>query len=68
MARLVDPEILSRYIQASTDWKTTGSIELIGGAHEGLRTTLEGVSVPRLKELLFRFVRHENGEIDQVKE
>lgn len=68
MARLTDPEILARYLQALRDWKITGAIELIGRGHEGLRTTLDGVTVYSFKEFLFQFVCNEDGEIDQVKE
>jgi len=68
MARLTDPDILARYKQALSEWEITGAIELVGRAHEGLRTTLEGVTVQYFKEALYRFVCLENGEIDQVKE
>ncbi len=73
MARLTDPDILARYHQALADWglgddEGGGGIELIGGAHEGLRTTLEGVTVRCFKEALYHFVCQENGEIDQIKE
>lgn len=68
MARLTDPDILARYKQALAEWTVEGAIELIGRAHEGLRTTLEGVTVKEFKEALYRFVWQENGEIDQVKE
>jgi hypothetical protein len=68
MARLTDPDILARYKQALTEWSVSGAIELVGLAHEGLRTTLEGVTEKGFKEALYRFVCHENGEIDQVKE
>lgn len=68
MVRLTDPDILARYHQALTEWAIGGVIELIGRAHEGLRTTLEGVTVQGFKEALYRFVCEETGEIDQVKE
>ena|ERR1700722_13493752 len=68
MARLTDPDILSRYKQALADWEIMGAIELVGRASEGLRTTLEGVTVQHFKEALYRFVCVGNGEIDQVKE
>jgi hypothetical protein len=68
MARLVDPHTLARYQQALAEWKVEGAIELIGRAHEGLRTTLEGVTEDGFKEELYRFVCQQNGEIDQVKE
>ncbi len=68
MARLTDPEILARYKQALDEWKLAGAIELIGRAHEGLRRTLDGVTEDGFKEALYRFVFHQNGEIDQVKE
>jgi hypothetical protein len=68
MARLTDPDILARYQQALSEWAVKGAIELEGRAHEGLRTTLEGVTVKEFKEDLYRFVCQENGEIDQVKE
>ncbi len=68
MARLTDPVILARYQQALADWKLDGAIELIGLAHEGLRNTLEGVTVAAFKEQLFLYVCQHNGEIDQVKE
>jgi hypothetical protein len=68
MARLTDPDILARYKQALSEWEITGAIELVGRAHEGLRTTLEGVTAQYFKEALYRFVCLENGEIDQVKE
>jgi hypothetical protein len=68
MARLTDPDILARYRQALADWSVEGAIELVGRASEGLRTTLEGVTVTYFKEALYRFVCLENGEIDQVKE
>ena len=68
MARLTDPEILARYNQALKDWDVTGTVELIGRAHDGLRTTLEGVREIEFKEALYCFVYEENGKIDQVKE
>ncbi len=68
MARLTDPELLARYLQALNDWNVEGAIELEGRAWEGLRTTLEGVTVRFFKECLWRFVVDEGGEIDQVKE
>ncbi len=68
MARLTDPDILARYKQALADWDIEGALELMGRAHEGLRTTLEGVTEKYFKEALYRFVFEENGEIDQVKE
>jgi hypothetical protein len=49
--------------------KVDGAIILEGRrAHEGLRTTLEGVTIEEFKEALYHFVCHQNGEIDQVKE
>jgi hypothetical protein len=68
MARLTDPDTLARYQQALAEWEVEGAIELIGRAHEGLRTTLEGVTVKYFKEALYRFVSQENGAIDQVEE
>jgi hypothetical protein len=68
MARLTDAGVLARYKQALAEWRVEGAIELIGRAHEGLRTTLEGVTVKDFKEALYRFVCEEDGEIDQVKE
>lgn len=68
MARLTDPEILTWYLQALSEWQVEGAIELDGRAPEGLRATLEGVTVKFFKECLYRFVAEENGEIDQVKE
>jgi hypothetical protein len=68
MARLTDPDILARYHQALTERKVKGTIELVGRAHEELRSTLEGVTEEEFKEALYRFVFEENGEIDQVKE
>jgi hypothetical protein len=68
MARLTDPETLARYHQALAEWQVTGTIELIGRAHEELRTTLEGVTEEGFREALARFVLEEDGEIDQVKE
>ena len=68
MARLTDPDTLARYKQALAEWKVEGVIELEGRAHEGLRTTLEGVTVKEFKEALYLFVCHVNGEIDRVKE
>src|SRR5262245_11177269 len=68
MARLTDPDILARYKQALSEWKVKGSIELEKDAPDGLRTTLEGVTVEFFKEALYRFVCQDNGEIDQVKE
>jgi len=68
MARLTDPDILARYKQALAEWGVEGAIELIGRASEGLRASLEGVTVKDFKEALYRFVWKENGEIDQVKE
>ena len=69
MVRLTDPDILARYKQALTERELTGAIVLEGRrALEGLRTTLEGMTEEEFMEALFRFVCHENGEIDQVKE
>ncbi len=68
MARLTDPDILARYTQALTEWKVEGAIELEGRAAEGLRTTLEGVTVRHFKERLHHYVCVEGGEIDQVRE
>jgi hypothetical protein len=68
MARLTDPDTLARYKQALIEWAVTGAIELQGRAPEGLRTTLEGVTVRYFKECLFRYVCKEDGEVDQVKE
>jgi hypothetical protein len=68
MARLTDPAILARYKQALAEWQVEGAIDLIGRAHDGLRMTLEGVTVKYFKECLCRFVCEEKGEIDQVKE
>jgi hypothetical protein len=68
MARLTDPEMLARYKGALSEWKVKGAIELEKDAPEGLRTTLEGVTVESFKEALYHFVCQENGEIDQVKE
>jgi hypothetical protein len=68
MARLTDPILLERYLQALAEWQYEGAIELEGRAAEGLRTTLEGVTVKFFKEALYRFICEENGEIDQVKE
>ncbi|MCI0642026.1 MAG: hypothetical protein L0Y72_11955 [Gemmataceae bacterium] len=68
MSRLTDPEILARYKQELAEWSVEGAVELIGRAHDGLRTTLEGVTVGGFKKALLRFVCEEDGEIDQVKE
>jgi hypothetical protein len=68
MARLTDPDILARYHQALSEWRVAGAIELIGRANEGLRTTVEGLTEDGFKEALYRFVVHEGGEIDRVKE
>ena len=68
MARLTDPDILARYQQALTDWRIEGAIQLIGRAHAGLRTTVEGMTVQEFKEALYRFVCEQGGEIDRVKE
>src|SRR5437773_1967909 len=68
MATLTDLAVLARYKQALADWKVEGAIELEKDAPEGLRTTLEGVTVASFKEALYRFVCEDNGEIDQVKE
>ena len=68
MARLTDPVLLARYQQALADWSIEGAVELIGRAHEGLRTTLEGVMEKYFKEALYQFVCEQGGEIDQVKE
>ncbi|MCI0377366.1 MAG: hypothetical protein L0215_07160 [Gemmataceae bacterium] len=68
MSRLTDPAILARYKQALAEWSVEGTVELVGRVHEGLRTTLEGVTVRGFKEALFRFVCEKDGEIDQVKE
>jgi hypothetical protein len=68
MARLTDPDILARYKLALAEWQVGGAIELEGRAPEGLRTTLERVTVRYFKECLYRFVCEEDGEIDQVKE
>src|SRR5438105_12531424 len=68
MTRLADPDILARYQQALADWAVGGAIELEGRAPEGLRTTLEGVTLNAFKEARYRFVCEENGEVDQVKE
>jgi hypothetical protein len=68
MARLTDPDILARYQQALADWNFEGAIELTDRAHEGLLTTLEGVTVKYFKQALYCFVCEENGEIDEVKE
>jgi hypothetical protein len=68
MARLTDPVLLARYQQALSEWRVGGAIELEKDAPEGLRTTLEGVTVEGFKEALYCFVCLEDGEIDQVKE
>ena len=68
MARLTDPELLARYVQALSDWQVEGAIELDGLAPEGLRTTFETLTVQHFKECLHRHVVMENGEIDQIKE
>ena len=68
MARLPDPEILARYQQALIDWEIEGAVDLRGRAPEGLRSTLEGVTVRDFKEALYRFVCIDGGEIDQIKE
>ncbi|MGH7171978.1 MAG: hypothetical protein ACRELG_17020 [Gemmataceae bacterium] len=68
MARLTDPDILARYHQALADWAVKDAIKLEGRAHEGLRTTLEGVTEEYFLEALYRFVCEADGEIDQVKE
>src|SRR5436309_10395245 len=68
MATLTDLAVLARYKLALADWKVEGAIELEKDAPEGLRTTLEGVTVASFKEALYRFVCEDNGEIDQVKE
>src|SRR5438128_1199132 len=68
MARLTDPDILAQFHRALSEWKVAGYVELIGRAPEGLRTTLEGVTVPFFKECLYRHVCEQGGEIDQVKE
>jgi hypothetical protein len=68
MAQLTDPETLARYKQALADWTYQGAIVLKGRAPDSLRTTLEGMTERQFKELLFRFVCEEGGEIDQVKE
>src|SRR5262249_12541439 len=68
MARLTDPDILARYKQALADWAITGAIELQGLAPDGLRATLEGITVKFFKECLCRYVCEQDGEIDQVKE
>ena len=68
MARLTDPDTLAKYIQALSEWDIEGAIELAGRAPEGLRTTLQGVTVKYFKECLNDFVVNQNGEIDQVKE
>jgi hypothetical protein len=68
MARLTDPRLLARYKQALAEWKVAGYVELTDRAHEGLRTTLEGVTVKYFKEVLFTYVCTEDGEVDQVKE
>jgi hypothetical protein len=68
MARLTDPDILARYEQALAEWGVEGAIVLLGRARDGLRTTLEGATEEYFKEVLYRFVCNESGEIDQVKE
>ena len=68
MGRLTDVDTLARYQQALADWNFEGSIVLKDRARDGLRTTLEGVNEKCFKELLFRFVCKENGEVDQVRE
>jgi hypothetical protein len=68
MARLTDPDILARYKQALADWNVEGAIVLKGRAPDGLRLTLEGVTERYFKEVLYRFVCEDNGEIDQIKE
>jgi hypothetical protein len=68
MPRLTDPGLLARYRSALAEWKVEGYIELIGQAAEGLRTTLQGVTVKYFKEALHHHVFVEAGEIDQVKE
>src|SRR5882672_1906698 len=44
------------------------AIVLKKDAYEGLRTTLEGVTLEYFKEALYRFVCENDGEIDQVNE
>jgi hypothetical protein len=68
MARLTDPDILARYLQALTERNVEGAIVLIGLAPKGLQKTLENVREKLFREMIYRFVCEENGEIDQVKE
>ena len=68
MARLTDPDILARYKQALAEWRYEGAIVLEGRARDGLRTTVEGMTEKSFKQVLYRFICHENGEVDQVKE
>jgi hypothetical protein len=56
------------YKEALIDWAVGGAVQLVGRAYDGLRATLVGVTEEDFKEALYRFVCHQNGEIDQVKE
>ena len=68
MAKLTDAEILGCYQNALQNWRYDGYIVFEKNAAEGLRKHLGALTQKGLKELLFRFVIMDGGEVDQVIE
>lgn len=68
MVRLSDVEILTCYTNALRNWTYEGFVVFEKDAAQGLRKHLEGITQKGFKELLYRFVVIEGGQIDQVVE
>jgi hypothetical protein len=68
MAKLTDPEILRCYENALKNWRYDGFVVFEKDAAEGLRRHLPGQTQKSVKELLFKFILMEGGDVDQVTE
>ena len=67
MARLQDPEILARLLNALSNWRVTGYVVWKEIALEWLRDHLEGIEPREVARLLHEYVAA-GGPVDQVKE
>ena len=67
MARLTDPEILTKFQHVLSQWQFTGYITWKPIARQWLEQNLEGFTTRSVGEEMFRFFAA-GGEIDQVRE
>jgi hypothetical protein len=67
VARLTDPERLKCYLNALSNWRYTGYVQLTDFAEREFKRLGLGIEVRELQRLLAEFVER-GGEIDQVEE